>query len=263
MQEISFEDAVELIRARDPRYQPEAYEFVRDALDFTQRSLGKESSHAVRHVSGQQLLAGIREYALAQFGPMAMSVLEEWGVRSCQDFGEIVFNLVESRAAPPFSPGDIKDLECFMAKLRQQSDPVARLLWRQFSNDLRQAAGAPEKSEDFELALVTELNQIIRTCSIYDEEKFADVKLSEQTRSLARLGLQGSELAQFNRLLLEDVYPMELNQSHGLLAKTENDTRADFAAGYDFFEAFRKPYLPASQQKAPPHNPKPAPASSR
>jgi hypothetical protein len=192
-----------------------------------------------------------------------MTVLEEWGVRGCQDFGEIVFNLVESRSAPPFSSGDIKDLECFMAKLRRQSDPVARLLWRQFSHDLRQAAAASEKTKEFEEALVKELNEILQTCSIYDAERFAGVTLSEQTRSLAGLGLQGSALAQFNRLLLEDIYPMELNQSHGLLAKTENDTRADFAAGYDFYEAFRKPFLPPSKQESSMQNIKPVPAPSR
>jgi uncharacterized repeat protein (TIGR04138 family) len=49
----------------------------------------------MRHVSGQELLAGIREYALGQFGPMTKMILEEWGIRSCHDFGEIVFNMVE------------------------------------------------------------------------------------------------------------------------------------------------------------------------
>ncbi|MGD0744369.1 MAG: Minf_1886 family protein, partial [Verrucomicrobiota bacterium] len=38
---------------------------------------------------------GIRQFALQQFGPMAVTVFEEWGVRHCSDFGEIVFNMVE------------------------------------------------------------------------------------------------------------------------------------------------------------------------
>ena len=46
-------------------------------------------------MSGQQLLEGIREFALRQYGPMAITVLDEWGVRRCEDFGEIVFNLVD------------------------------------------------------------------------------------------------------------------------------------------------------------------------
>ena len=95
MQEINFDEAVELILAKDSRYTREAYTFVREALDFTQKLVGKESRGAIRHVSGQELLDGIRQFALQQFGPMAMTVFEEWGVRNCRDFGEIVFNMVE------------------------------------------------------------------------------------------------------------------------------------------------------------------------
>jgi len=129
MQEVSFERALELIRAKDPRFEDDAYAFVREALDHTQKTIGKGAR--IRHVTGQELLTGIRDYALAQFGPMAMTVLEEWGIRSCKDFGDIVFNMVDI----------------------------------------------------------------------------------------------------------------------GLLAKTEKDSRADFSEGYEFHDAFRKPYLPRSKQK--------------
>jgi len=95
MQEANFEERLELILAKDARYQRDAYFFMREALDHTQKSIVKENRGELRHVSGQELLSGIREYALAQFGPMATTVLEEWGVRNCQDFGEIVFNMVE------------------------------------------------------------------------------------------------------------------------------------------------------------------------
>lgn len=95
MQEISFEEALELIRDKDPRFEREAYLFVREALDFTQKTVAKDTRGRLRHVSGQELLGGIRDYALEQFGPMAMTVLEHWGVKSCRDFGEIVFNMVE------------------------------------------------------------------------------------------------------------------------------------------------------------------------
>lgn len=132
MQEVSFEEALDLIQARDPRYTRDAYLFVREALDYTQKRVGKENRGRVRHVSGQELLDGIREYALTQFGPMTTMVLDEWGIRGCSDFGEIVFNMVEI----------------------------------------------------------------------------------------------------------------------GLLAKTEKDSRADFEGGYDFFDAFRKPYLPPSRLTA-------------
>jgi uncharacterized repeat protein (TIGR04138 family) len=95
MQEINFDEAVELITAKDSRFARDAYVFVREALDFTQKLAGKEARGTIRHVSGQELLDGIRQFALQQFGPMAVTVFEEWGVKSCRDFGEIVFNMVE------------------------------------------------------------------------------------------------------------------------------------------------------------------------
>jgi len=142
MQEVNFEDALEIITIKDPRYPRDAYIFVREALDYTQRTLVREKQGAIRHVSGQELLTGIRDYARTQFGPMAMTVLESWGIRSCQDFGELVFNMVDV----------------------------------------------------------------------------------------------------------------------GWLAKTENDTRDDFSGGYDFWEAFRKPFLPEKNQDS--RSPLPDPAKA-
>lgn len=122
MKHPSSEDILQNILTRDPRYTAEAYAFVRAGLDYTVRRLDKP-----RHVSGQELLDGIREFALVEFGPMTRTVLNGWGIRRTEDIGEIVFNMVET----------------------------------------------------------------------------------------------------------------------GLLGKTEKDSRADFANGYDFDEAFRKPFLPA------------------
>jgi uncharacterized repeat protein (TIGR04138 family) len=134
MQEILFDETLAQILAKDPRYQRDAYHFIREALDFTQRAHARESrSGTPRHVTGRELLEGVRKLALDQFGPMAVTVLNEWGVRRCEDFGEIVFNLVES----------------------------------------------------------------------------------------------------------------------GLLGKTEQDSREDFAGGYDFNEAFRQPFLPRGKQPSP------------
>jgi uncharacterized repeat protein (TIGR04138 family) len=134
MQEVSFDETLDRIVAEDPRYKREAYHFLREALEYTQKSASKGPRRRMRHVSGQELLAGIRAYALEQFGPMAKLVLEEWGVCCCEDCGELVFNLI----------------------------------------------------------------------------------------------------------------------GKGWLAKTKSDTRADFQNGYDFEEAFRKPFLPKSKQTAPP-----------
>ncbi len=95
MQEVNFDEAVDQILTKDERFHRDAYGFMREALDFTQKLIGKENQGKVRHVTGQELVDGLRQYALAQFGPMAITVFEEWGVRQCKDFGDIVFNMVE------------------------------------------------------------------------------------------------------------------------------------------------------------------------
>ncbi len=80
---------IEKIVEADDRYKIEAYDFVMETLAFTLRKLEQP-----RHVSGQELLEGIREYALEQFGVMTRAVFEHWGIHSSEDFGEIVFNMV-------------------------------------------------------------------------------------------------------------------------------------------------------------------------
>ena len=95
MHEVNFEEAVEQILATDSRFHRDAYLFMREALDFTQKLVGRENQGKVRHVTGQELLDGLRQYALQQFGPMTTTVFEDWSIRNCKDFGEIVFNMVE------------------------------------------------------------------------------------------------------------------------------------------------------------------------
>jgi uncharacterized repeat protein (TIGR04138 family) len=95
MQKLNFAEAVDAIVRVDARYDPDAYYFVREGLDFTIKMLKKDSRSAERHVSGQELLDGLRRYALDQFGPMAKTVLTFWGVNQCEDFGEIVFRMVD------------------------------------------------------------------------------------------------------------------------------------------------------------------------
>jgi uncharacterized repeat protein (TIGR04138 family) len=96
MQSVNFEEVLDQIVARDPRYTREAYFFLREALDHTQKLGGRLKPGELNHVTGQQLLDGIRAYALDQFGPMAKTVLNAWGITKCGDFGEIVFNMVET-----------------------------------------------------------------------------------------------------------------------------------------------------------------------
>ena len=130
MHEATFEEGLELILATDPRYRRDVYLFLRDALDFTQKMIVKENRGKMRHVSGQELLAGIREFALAQFGPMTMTVFEEWGVRNCQDFGEIVFNMVEVgllAKTEKDSREDFKDAYDFEAAFRKPFLPQSKV----------------------------------------------------------------------------------------------------------------------------------------
>lgn len=92
-----FNSALDPVLAQDPRFPREAYLFVREALDHTQELLVKQGGKLPRHVSGMELLDGIRDLAIKQFGPMAITVFDEWRICRCEDFGEIVFNLVENK----------------------------------------------------------------------------------------------------------------------------------------------------------------------
>ena len=87
----SFYKIVERICEKDSRYREDAYYFIMEALSFTQKKF-KNS----KHVSGQEMLDGVKELLLERYGPMAMSILKHWGIRSTEDFGNIVFNLVDN-----------------------------------------------------------------------------------------------------------------------------------------------------------------------
>jgi uncharacterized repeat protein (TIGR04138 family) len=93
MQPLNFEQSVKKIVAADPRYNAEAYHFVRESLDYTRRSSGRQRNDT-RDVGSKELLDGLRRYGLETYGPMTITVLAEWGVTTCEDFGEIVFNMI-------------------------------------------------------------------------------------------------------------------------------------------------------------------------
>ena len=91
------EDRIMQLRRRDRRFARNAYYFVLDALDYTLVHYGKDRlSGEDRHVGAKELLAGIRDLAVEQFGPMASFVFRQWGVHSTRDFGEAVFNLIDA-----------------------------------------------------------------------------------------------------------------------------------------------------------------------
>ncbi|MDZ4849180.1 MAG: hypothetical protein SGI77_07790 [Pirellulaceae bacterium] len=91
---------VELLQ-QDQRYKLEAYQFVREALQYAQEVLSmppqKATAQTVKaehHLTGQQLCEAIRVYALDQYGYLSKMVLNSWGIQSTSDFGEIVYNLI-------------------------------------------------------------------------------------------------------------------------------------------------------------------------
>ena len=110
MQKIGFAEALESVVANDPRYQRDGYIFLRDALDFTTKQQKKVKGVSVRHVTGPELLDGVRQYALKEFGPMVMTVFDSWGIRSCEDIGHMVFNLI---AAGVFGKTEEDSIEHF------------------------------------------------------------------------------------------------------------------------------------------------------
>ncbi len=137
----------ELLR-EDKRYAFEAYVFVFEALGYAQKVLGMgsrrqseqaaasgeqseqlkseeqtEEQRAVeQHVSGQELCEAIRRYALHQYGYMAKTVLNSWGVHTTGDIGEIVFNLIrigQMRKTPQDRREDFDDVYDFETAFRQ------------------------------------------------------------------------------------------------------------------------------------------------
>ena len=98
MQDLYFNEVVELIHKEDPRFGRKAYTFIRHGLDQTVKELRKKDSERAQrsqHVTGPELLDGLRVYALEQYGPLAKTVLNSWGITHCTDFGDLVFNLIE------------------------------------------------------------------------------------------------------------------------------------------------------------------------
>jgi len=122
MQQLNFEDVLNKMVEQNPRYHRDAYLFLREALEFTQKAIGKSNKNQVRHITGQELLNGIREYALAVFGPMTTTVLEEWGIKSCEDFGNMVFQMIENnllRKTDQDRPEDFKNGYSFEEAFRK------------------------------------------------------------------------------------------------------------------------------------------------
>ena len=131
MEKQNFQDAVEALVARDPRFKADAYGFLREALTATMNDLQRKNEDLDPHVSGPELLEGFRDLALQRFGPMTNTVMEEWGLSSCEDIGTMVFLLIDAGVfgkSDTDSPSDFSPLlkssfaDC--SSRRTASEPV-------------------------------------------------------------------------------------------------------------------------------------------
>lgn len=121
MKVSGFNEAVALAIANDQSYRPEGYQFLRESLEATlkkrAKSKGSRSSRQTveqpvsSHVTAGELLDGFRLQALREFGPMAVTVLDYWGIRNSSDIGRMVFNLVEAGAFGRTENDSIEDFE--------------------------------------------------------------------------------------------------------------------------------------------------------
>ncbi len=131
-------DSFVALLQEDRRFKPEAYIFIFEALNYAQNVLGmgaekpgefaspaaganKPEETPERHVTGQELCEAIRQYALHQYGYMAKTVLNSWGLHNTGDFGEVVFNLIrigKMRKTPSDTRVDFNDLYDFDAAFR-------------------------------------------------------------------------------------------------------------------------------------------------
>jgi uncharacterized repeat protein (TIGR04138 family) len=92
MTDVQFaEEILDRLTERNPRFDGKAYLFLLSALHHVMEGLAQP-----RHISGAELADGVRNLALRQFGPLARTVLEHWGIHSTEDMGEIVFALVKA-----------------------------------------------------------------------------------------------------------------------------------------------------------------------
>ena len=112
MKVSGFNEAVALAVSNEERYRHEGYHFLRESLEATLKKRSKSKQQNITsHVSAGELLEGFRRQALKEFGPMAPTVLDYWGISSCADIGRMVFHLVEAGAFGRTENDSITDFE--------------------------------------------------------------------------------------------------------------------------------------------------------
>lgn len=92
MSDTSLQRILELLSQKEPRYHPEAYQLVWKAMDLLARKWATEGRRDFR---AHEVMEAFKEVTLQEFGPLSLLVLEEWGVKSTRDIGNLVFNMVE------------------------------------------------------------------------------------------------------------------------------------------------------------------------
>ena len=124
---------------------------------------------------------------------------------------------VKLRGYSLFRIGNLKDPAGFAVKLRDADDPLSKYIREQFSAETQKLLDAYYESDtlsdSLREALIDELNKLIKSENLYEEERFAQVKLTKKTKELIKNNPKGEELIRLNRLLLEEAYPNEIAKS--------------------------------------------------
>jgi len=101
-----------MLREKAGPFPPQAYQFVRDGLAHTVTLIhgaGARSDDESRHVSGQQLCQGLKDYAIKQYGLLARTVLARWHIHTTEDFGRIVFAMIDAQFMRKTEDDSIED----------------------------------------------------------------------------------------------------------------------------------------------------------
>ncbi len=110
MKNEGFTTTVEQIVTDDPRFSPDAYEFINDAVIYTTQKL-QQDRNKKHHISGKELLEGIKEFAIMEYGPLTQEVLESWGISDTMSIGHIVFNMVDNQLLGSTKEDSIEDFK--------------------------------------------------------------------------------------------------------------------------------------------------------
>jgi len=111
MRDENFTATVEQIIDEDPRFSGEAYAFISDAVLYTSQKLQADDSSKKKHITGKELLDGIKEFALQEFGPIAPEVLRHWGLNDSMSIGHVVFNMVNKNLLGKSQEDSLEDFK--------------------------------------------------------------------------------------------------------------------------------------------------------